>query len=136
MFRLSQGASAGRQEQVFEKLTTLNEQENIIEEFEVVGERLFIITTQGDGYFLPLDQSADPQKVLTNFFKDPREGQFADVIVIRDYKDRALIVGRNRVVLCKRENSQCDAVEGYEETGGFRGAELLEDNGRFYLFII
>jgi hypothetical protein len=54
-----------------------------------------------------------PQKVVTKFFQGPREGQFADVIVIRDYKDRALVVGRNRVVLCKAENSECDPVEGY-----------------------
>jgi hypothetical protein len=65
---------------------------------------LFLITTQGDGYFLSIDPEApstSPQKVSTKFFKNEKEGQFADVIVIRDYKERALVVGKSRVVLCK-----------------------------------
>jgi hypothetical protein len=80
----------------------------------VVGGRLFLITTQGDGYFLDLNLTTQPQKVKTHFFKNPREGQYADVIVIKDYKDRALVIGRNRIVICKAENSECDPVEGYE----------------------
>lgn len=44
------------------------------------------------------------------------------MIVIKDYKDRALVIGRNRIVICKSENKECDVVEGYEESASFRGA--------------
>lgn len=69
----------------------------------MVGNRLFLITTQGDGYFIPLDPSdvSQPRKLATNFFREAVEGQFVDVIAVLDYKDRALVVGRKRAVLCK-----------------------------------
>lgn len=45
----------------------------------------------------------------TNFFDD-HKGPFVDMIVIKDYKDRALIMGKNKIVLCKMENDICDNV--------------------------
>jgi|688.fasta_scaffold2474323_1 hypothetical protein len=35
------------------------------------------------------------------------------MIVIKDYKQRALIIGKNKIVMCKFENDICDNVDGY-----------------------
>lgn len=58
------------------------------------------------------------------------------MIVIKDYKDRALIMGKNKIVLCKMENDICDNVQGYDKVESFRGAELYEDDGKYYIFIV
>lgn len=122
-FRLSRTGSALREEKVYEKLTSLNEQENIIEQFEIIGNSIFVITTQGDGYFISLENYSTIKKVKTNFFENSN-GLFIDLIVIKNYKDRALIIGRNKIVLCRFENAECDKVEGYQKVQTFRGAEL------------
>jgi hypothetical protein len=41
-----------RNDKVFDKLTSLTDQENIIEEFEIIGSYLFMISTDGNGYFI------------------------------------------------------------------------------------
>ena len=58
------------------------------------------------------------------------------MIVIKDYKDRALIMGKNKIVLCKLENDFCDNVQGYDKVESFRGAQLFEDDGKYYIFIV
>lgn len=59
-----------------------------------------------------------------------------DMIVIKDYKERALIIGKNKIVLCKLENDFCETVEGYEKMESFRGAQLFEDDGKYFIFIV
>ncbi len=58
---------------------------------------------------MDIDNSGSVHKVNTNFFED-HKGPFVDMIVIKDYKDRALIMGKNKIVLCKLENDFCDNV--------------------------
>lgn len=76
------------------------------------------------------------QKVRTNFFDGENSGQFADLIVIKDYKERVLVVSRNKVVLCRPGKEECEEVGGYEKAENFRGAELYEDNGKYFLFVV
>lgn len=73
--------------------------------------------------------------VKTNFFQDGN-GQSIDLIVIKNYKERALIIGRNKIVLCRKENKECDRVQGYDKVETFRGAELYQQNGKYFIFII
>ena len=92
---------------MYEKLTTLGEQENIIQEFEIIGNYLFAITTYGDGFFIPLDSKSQIQKIKTNFFDNNSKGTYVDYIVLKNHKDRVLIISTNNMVLCRSDNYAC-----------------------------
>lgn len=76
------------------------------------------------------------QRVKTHFFEGRSSGQFADLVVIKDYKERVLVVGRSKVVLCRPGREDCEEVSGYDKAENFRGAELYDDNGKYFLFVI
>jgi hypothetical protein len=100
-----------------------------------VGNKLFAITTDGTGYFIEQSSTQLPHKMVTGFF-DQKQLKPDDFIVIKDYKERALIISKDKVALCRAENDACDNLSDYEPVSNFRGAEVFEDKGKVYLFII
>lgn len=95
---------------------------------------MFVVTTDGLGYFIELSNHQQLHQMQTNLFQNATTTDLD--IILKEYKQRVLIITPSRVVLCKFEKAQCDPVLGYQPNSQLRGAELLEENGRFLLFII
>jgi hypothetical protein len=62
--------------------------------------------------------------VETRFFGESSE-RSQDLIVLREYKERVLVISRKRIMLCKYEKSTCDEVVGYQNVTRFRGAQVF-----------